>query len=289
MLLLLGLSFLPFMGFSFDQIEVAASDNQNILLKRVNRLNESLGNKPFVENMSKNVKRRKSKADHFKQNIFTLFLSSFSQKLNQKSDSFLKRDELLDDISGKALGFDLRLKSNSKYQFYTSFQSRSLDVMTTPTLNFSEFNENIIDLHGGLFYSLKKEMDLFMTLGISQKALLNHVANGAVTTQQVVRVSLPQLRLGLTGSFAKSKKWSLDYLGSLSYLLGRESNSLSVESGFELYADLTFNYWLSQRYFIKSSLFLKNSSLDVDGLSRDFNADVSLKESGFKIGLGTIF
>lgn len=284
-----GLKLVPTKGFVIDRKNLIANNDIASIQRQEKILNDSLGGEVVLKTKEVPKKRNLKRREQFKKSILIARLSSLGQEINHDNDTFLNRSETLEDISSSGLGFTLRLASNSRYQVFTSFDSRSIDVKTTSTISFANLDDRLIDIEGGFSYSWKPRVDVFASFGFNQRAFLNHVSTGSSTSQEIKRLNLPEVRFGISGSFARSSNWSADYLASASFLFARDGGTLSSDSGFELQGELSYKYWFSRRYFLDTSFFVNHYSLTINGSSQTFTADVSSLITGFNLGIGAMF
>lgn len=285
-----GLKLVPTKGFVLDKENLVASNDNSNLLGKEKLLNNSLSGDLILSEKSKVIHtRNQPKEKYYDKNLLKLNFKSYGQSLKYDDDSFLGRNEAINDIDGSGLGLSLRFASKSNIQMFASFFRKSISIEPTTALSSNLEIDSLYNIEAGALYSLKPRIDLIAKVSLDQRIYLNHVINGSSTNNELKKMAIPKLGVGLQGSFAHSRNWSADYLATFSYLMSRDGGALETNSGSEIHLEVIYKYWFSKKYFLDTSLFLNEQKLSVSGKSRTFDADVSYSTSGLHFAIGSVF
>jgi hypothetical protein len=286
-----GLKLAPTQGFVIDKSNLVASTDTEKIKIQMADLNQSLGKDLVLtdKHVKTDLFTSLVNRELFSKNVATLSVKSYDLDYEQSKDTYLGNSQKYEGVSVRSFDLSLRFSSGKRLQPFTSLSLVKVDSESAKPTSIAQDGDELWNLEAGFYYSLKPRINLLLSLALNQQYFLNHTVSSSVVTSKLIRVALPKARAAIMGSFAHSKRWSIDFLSAAALIMGRETGTLKTDIGFSLQQDLFFKYWFSRNYFSNLGLFTGIDKVSTEGTSQAFTADVTQTRSGLYFTLGTVF
>ena len=222
-------------------------------------------------------------------NVMSISLSSFDQDIDQSRDTFLNSDRVFKVKDASQVKLSLAYASGSKWQPTSSFSMKKVSLPQSERGTFSQTGENLVVLGLGMRYSLSSRWSFTSGVSLNQDYFLHHSSGTSGTTSSFIRVTTPQLEVGVVGTFIRSGRFSLESEAVLGTNMEKETGDHKVKMGHHYELGLSARYWLAQKYFIQLGFNYNYQSNDTQGTTQVYTSNVIRKNSGALLNLGSYF
>lgn len=222
-------------------------------------------------------------------NVLSLSLNSYEQSIDQKNDTFLQAPRSFEVDDARDIKLALAFASGSRWQPTSFFSSKKVSIPTQQRGSFSQVGENLVSLGLGMRYSLASRWSLTSGVSLSQEYFLHHSQTSSGTSSSFIRVTVPQLNIGVTGTLIRSGRFTLEGQVLVGTNLVKETGDHKLRMGLHYSTMLSARYWVSQRYFLGLGLERTYQSNSTEGTTQVYTSKVIRKNLGALVNLGSYF
>jgi hypothetical protein len=290
----LGLKLDPVVGFKAKKFKKGAPKS---LLARVENqkklLNQNLAREVLIateeDDLTTPSFRPLSTRELVSKNVLTLTIGSYDQGIDQEKDSFLGGTRNYDAEDARDINLSLAYASGSRWQPTTYFRMKKVSIPSEQRGNFSQTGDNLVGLGVGMLYSISSRWGLLARISLDQDYFLHHSNSGSGTTSSFIRVTTPNLDIGLSGTLIRSGRFSLESQLIFGSNLIKKTGDHKVRTGFHSLFEVSGRYWLAQQYFFELGLKKESYTTNTEGSSAVYTAKVRRDNSGVILRLGSYF
>lgn len=223
-------------------------------------------------------------------NILTFSIAPFSQTINHENDNFLggsRREFRVED--SRDLTLKLEYASSSKWQPVTYFTTRSMPIDPSTRGNFGQVGDKLTSLGVGVKYSLNSRWSILSLASLDQQYFLHHSTSGSTTTSQFIRVTVPNLMVGVQGTLIRSGRLSVESGFLTGTNFPKTTGDHKLSSGISLSYNMALKYWFSRNYIGELGYFGGFQQHTSSGTSQVYEAKVKRSINGLALKVSTHF
>jgi hypothetical protein len=290
-----GLTINPTEGFVLDpskMLKMSEGKEKNLLamsseLNATMGVDVILGDAPEEELEKPQVKL--SFGELVARDTLSFQIVPYSQKIEVAGDTLTNSGPNFESEDASLLRLSWAMAAGPAWQPVFHFTKKSEKFRPSDLNSTTASGSNLTSMGVEMRRVLSARYVAYAGLSLDQQFFLDHPKVSGVTSQEIVRVTLPTLSLGVAGEIIQSGRFFLAGRAGLLSSLPKDRANLEVSQGFGTEFAFDLGYWAGRTYSFSLGIWNQSLKTDVANTNSGFAGETSRSSGGLALKMNATF
>jgi hypothetical protein len=276
------------------RVDSDMSGNQKeLLVAKANTMNDIILKEEVIGDpedlvLARTHYRQLNNRQIFKKDTLSLDIDYFNQNAESEK-SVTDGNRKIKSDNGQAFLLTWGHASHTTWQLVTTAGLRRVDYNKDLDSDIAQASEKLVKMSAGVRWYMGTRWNMLAQIMLDQEHFIKFSTNSTSLLREgnLIRVTLPKIRVGAEWKIFRSGRWSIDSDLGLILTRRKTTGDMVVSNGVGADFSLGTRYWASPSYWLQAGLFTRYQNQDAS--APGLETVNKRTDFGLRVKLGTTF